>query len=324
MIYGFYTKGYKPGGFNPPIAPEFQDDTAFIFDEEEVGSIEFGFKSTLLDGQLQLNGAAFAYDYEGLQVTRIRNNSSINENIDSDIRGLELGLCGALALENLGIDGAFSWLDTEFTDGVTSVDVINKSAGDPDWVNLKNIDPGALTGTNYVVFAPAITPEVLAAAYATMAHSPMSMELQSLAPSPTLEFPLTSQGTSRSSRCTSIEGLLSDISGNSLPNSPETTVRLGVQPLATDGLNGELTMRWDYYRQDDSYGKNLILLVTKSIAGINTIYLSSTRAKTAIGKQDLGQKSPDEDNVTGHYLTSDTSGYFRNFPYRTAYLWAFT
>ena len=46
----------KPGGFNPPIAPEFQDDTAFIFDEEEVGSIEFGFKSTLLDGQLQLNG----------------------------------------------------------------------------------------------------------------------------------------------------------------------------------------------------------------------------------------------------------------------------
>ena len=150
LLYGFFSKGYKPGGFNPPIAPEFQSDTAFAFNEEEVDAIEIGFKSTLLDGQLILNGSAFVYDYTGLQVTRIRNNSSINENIDADISGIELEWTWQPAnLQNLGIDGSFSWLNTELGD-VASVDVTNKGASDPNWINLKNIDPGALTGTNYV------------------------------------------------------------------------------------------------------------------------------------------------------------------------------
>ena len=317
MIYGFYTKGYKPGGFNPPIAPEFQDDTAFIFDEEEVGSIEFGFKSTLLDGQLQLNGAAFAYDYEGLQVTRIRNNSSINENIDSDIRGLELEFVWRPStIENLGIDGAVSWLDTELADGVTSVDVINKSAGDPDWVNLKNIDPGALTGTNYVAFAPAITPEVLAAAYAS--NGALSDVNGTAVPGTVSDAGIPSYFSRNFLAAAGVpvsSGLLSDISGNSLPNSPETTIRLGVQyTWPIDGLNGELTMRWDYYWQDDSYGREFNTVGDEIDSwdqhNLSFIYQSNGGNWQA---RLWARNLQDDDNVTGHYLTSDTSGYFRNY-----------
>ena len=317
MIYGFYTKGYKPGGFNPPIAPEFQDDTAFIFDEEEVGSIEFGFKSTLLDGQLQLNGAAFAYDYEGLQVTRIRNNSSINENIDSDIRGLEVEFVWRpSAMENLGIDGAFSWLDTELADGVSSVDVINKSAGDPDWINLKNIDPGALTGTNYVAFAPAITPAVLAAAYAN--NGALSDVNGTAVPGTVSDAGIPSYFSRNFLTAAGVpvsSGLLSDISGNSLPNSPETTVRLGVQyTWPIDGLSGELTMRWDYYWQDDSYGREFNTVGDEIDSwdqhNLSLIYQSNDGNWQA---RLWARNLQDEDNVTGHYLTSDTSGYFRNY-----------
>ena len=56
------------------------------------------------------------------------------------------------AMENLGIDGAFSWLDTELADGVSSVDVINKSAGDPDWINLKNIDTVEVVKYSKILF----------------------------------------------------------------------------------------------------------------------------------------------------------------------------
>ena len=90
LIYGFYSKGYKPGGFNPPVSDQFQGDIKFDFAEETVDALEIGTKTTLLDGRMTLNGAAFYSDYSGLQITRIANNSSINDNIDAKIYGLEL------------------------------------------------------------------------------------------------------------------------------------------------------------------------------------------------------------------------------------------
>ena len=317
MLYGFFTKGYKPGGFNPPISPEFQDDTSFTFDEEKVDAFEVGFKTTLFDGQLQLNGAAFSYDYEGLQVARIKNNSSINENIDSDIRGLELEwVWQPFNFENLAVDGALSWLDTELADGVTSVDVINKSAGDPNWVNLKNIDPGPLTATNYVAFAPALTPDVIALLYS---QGRALSEVNGTAVPGTVSAAgipsYISRGFLDAIGVPTSSGLLTDISGNSLPNSPESTLRIGVQyswPL--NALAGELTMRWDYYWQDDSYGREFNTVGDEIDSwdqhNLSFIYQSQDGNWQA---RLWARNLQGEDNVTGHYLTSDTSGYYRNY-----------
>ncbi len=320
MLFGFLSRGYKPGGFNPPIAPEFQDDTAFAFEEEEVDAIEVGIKSTLADGQLILNGSAFWYDYEGLQTTRIRNNSSINENIDSEIMGVEIEwIYQPDAVPGLAIDGSFSWLDTELQD-VQSVDVINKSAGDPNWVNLKNIDPGALTGTNYIAFAPDITATVIADAYAN--NGALSDVNGTAVPGTVYTggsfdgIPayfsrnfLEANGVATSS------GLPSNLDGNNLPNSPEYTFRLGVQyTWNIDAIAGALTARWDYYWQDDSFGREFNTVGDEIDSwdqhNISFIYESDDgHWQGRLWARNL----EDEDNVTGHYLTSDTSGYFRNW-----------
>lgn len=316
MLYAFFSRGYKPGGFNPPIAPEFQDDTAFAFDEEEVDAIEVGFKSILLDGQLILNGTAFFYDYTGLQVTRIKNNSSINENVDSENTGIELEwVWQPTSVENLAIDGSFSWLDTELQD-VTSVDVLDKGAGDPNWINLKNIDPGALTGTNYVAWAPSITQDVIDDAYASNgalsdvngAAVPGTVYSNGIPAFFSRNF-LEANGVATSS------GEATDISGNSLPNAPEFTFRLGVQytwPVSL--LAGDLTARWDYYWQDESYGREFNTVGDEIDSwdqhNVSFIYESNNGAWQA---RLWARNIQDEDNVTGHYLTSDTSGYFRNW-----------
>ena len=318
MLYAFFSRGYKPGGFNPPIAPEFQDDTAFAFEEEEVDSFEVGFKSTLLDGQLVLNGSAFLYDYADLQVTRIRNNSSINENIDADIMGLELEwVWQPEEMANLAVDGAFSWLDTELQD-VMSVDVLDKGAGDSNWINLKNIDPGAITGTNYVAWAPDITPAVIEAAYTAPTPGALSHVNGRAVPGTVYAngIPayfarsfLDAQGVRTSS------GEPSDLDGNRLPNSPEFTFRLGVQytwPIAA--LVGDLTLRWDYYWQDDSYGREFNTVGDEIDSwdqhNLSFIYESSNGDWQA---RLWARNLQNEDNVTGHYLTSDTSGYYRNY-----------
>ena len=326
LIYGFFVRGYKPGGFNTSVAREFQDDTSFTFDEEEVDSLEVGFKSTLADGQVILNGTAFLYDYTGLQVTRIRNNASINENIDADIMGLELEwIWQPEMMPNLSIDGSFSWLDTAL-DGATSVDVTNKAAGDPDWVDLKNIDPGALTGTNYIARLSQLTPELVGRAHVpTPGAAPGALSHLNGLAAPSSTYPaghpaagipayfsrnwLAENGVDVSS------GLPTDLDGNSLPNAPEFTFRVGVQyTWPVSALAGDLTLRWDYYLQDDSYAREFN---TKGdeIDGwdqhnLSLLYESSDDHWQV---RAFVRNLQDEDNITGHYLTSDTSGYFRNY-----------
>lgn len=316
MVYAFFSRGYKPGGFNPPIAPEFQDETTFTFDEEEVDAFEVGFKSTLLDGTLILNGTAFDYDYTGLQVTRIKNNSSINENIDAEIRGVELEWVWQPAnIDRLGVDGAFSWLDTELGN-VDSVDLTNKVGGDPNWINLKNIDPGALTGTNYVAYAPDITPGVIAAAYA--ARGALSDVNGTAVPGTVYDNGIPayfSRSFLAAAGVATSDGLPVNLGGNQLPNAPEFTFRLGVQytwPVST--LAGDLTLRWDYYWQDDAYAREFNTkgdeIDSWDQHNMSLIYESHNGDWQA---RLWARNLQDEDNVTGHYLTSDTSGYFRNY-----------
>lgn len=59
MVYTSYAQGFRTGGFTP--------DTKF--DNEVTKNYEIGFKSTLLDGMLSLNGAAYHIDYTNQQVS---------------------------------------------------------------------------------------------------------------------------------------------------------------------------------------------------------------------------------------------------------------
>ena len=67
LVYGNVSTGYKMGGFGAPAAASW--DSLASYDQEEVVSYELGVKSTLASGALQLNAAAFRYDYDDKQVS---------------------------------------------------------------------------------------------------------------------------------------------------------------------------------------------------------------------------------------------------------------
>lgn len=63
MVYASYTEGYKAGGFSDFAVGELID-----FDEEEIDSIEIGFKLDAWDNRLRINAAIFSMDYTDQQL----------------------------------------------------------------------------------------------------------------------------------------------------------------------------------------------------------------------------------------------------------------
>ena len=312
LLYGFYSRGYKPGGFNPAIPPEFQDTSAFTFDAEVVNAFEAGVKTNLAGGRLQLNVAGFVNAYAGLQATRIRNNTSINENIDANLSGFEVeGLWRPARFEGMAVDFAYGWLSSE-VDGSMSLDPVNRTGGDDSWVLLNNIDPGAVTGVNFVAREAQITAAVLQAAIANSATIPL----------PHASYPANAAGVAipayfsrnflNALGVETSDGVLTDLDGKQLPNAPEHTVKLGIAHTWTLTKGATLTGRWDYYWQSESYAREFNSVGDEIDAwsqhNASVIYENGNWQVRAWVRNIL-----DDDNVTGKYLTSDTSGFFRNY-----------
>ena len=95
MLYATIARSYKSGGFNtlsadsPLLDPVTGDPDLAYFSPEFIDSLEVGAKTRLLDNTLQANFTAFYYDYADMQVSKIIAQSSVNENVDSTIYGLE-------------------------------------------------------------------------------------------------------------------------------------------------------------------------------------------------------------------------------------------
>jgi len=107
MTYVSASKGFKSGGFN--VA-----ECAGAFDPETIWAYEIGTKANLLDRRLQLNAAAFLYNYDDIQINRFINNaSSITNAAKADIYGAELELVALLG-EGFEFDGGVTYLSTEY------------------------------------------------------------------------------------------------------------------------------------------------------------------------------------------------------------------
>jgi outer membrane receptor protein involved in Fe transport len=93
MVYGTFSEGFRASGINR-VRPA---QTAFIpetYDSDYLESLEFGFKSTLADGKLILNGAYFMMDWSDFQSTTYNLDFSTVAFVDNvgnaEINGLEL------------------------------------------------------------------------------------------------------------------------------------------------------------------------------------------------------------------------------------------
>jgi iron complex outermembrane receptor protein len=123
MVYGTYSTGWKGRAYlnTGNLAAEEADPetTPFPLDPEEVTNIEFGFRSVLADGRLQLNGTIYSADFEDFQ-ERVRFEDE-EGNIIATLRSIPSVLSEGFELEsmwqatgNLRLDLAVSYNETTY------------------------------------------------------------------------------------------------------------------------------------------------------------------------------------------------------------------
>ncbi|GLQ22359.1 TonB-dependent receptor [Algimonas ampicilliniresistens] len=115
-IYASFSRGYKSGGFNPGNAVNP------VFEDEVIDAYEIGAKSIFADGALQLNTAAFYYDYQSLIVGNIVGTLATNVNIPkSEVYGLEVETVYAPG-NGLRLEGALGLLSAQIQSSFLSSD----------------------------------------------------------------------------------------------------------------------------------------------------------------------------------------------------------
>ena len=94
MVYGTYSEGFRPSGVNRPRPNSSGFSVPETYDPDYLDSLEFGFKSTLSDGKLILNGAYYNMDWTDYQTSTFNTDITsvaYTENVgNAEIKGLEL------------------------------------------------------------------------------------------------------------------------------------------------------------------------------------------------------------------------------------------
>ena len=122
MVYGSYAAGYRAGTYN---ALAYQDVSQVYFVEPEtVDAFEVGLKSRLLNDSVQINAAAFYYDYAGQQIAQIVGATSFLRSADGEVFGAEAELSWQ-ATNDLLISASLGFLETEYDDQQLSADGAN-------------------------------------------------------------------------------------------------------------------------------------------------------------------------------------------------------
>jgi iron complex outermembrane receptor protein len=134
MVYANVSKGYKTGGFNSqPDRVIGAPGTAVPapVDEETNTAYELGFKSTLLNGRLQLNVAAFLNDYKDLQL-ELQSGAGlvlIDNAEGATTKGIEVD-SHVLLSENFDMRFTYAYLDSSFDKGTEFASIGDVSGND--------------------------------------------------------------------------------------------------------------------------------------------------------------------------------------------------
>ena len=119
LVYGSWSRGVKSAGFNQdPGLNGPRDPTTIPVGKETLDAYELGFKSTLADGKVRFNAAAFYYDYNDFQAFTFQNLLNKLSNADAEIYGVEAEL-QAQPTERWNLRLGVSSLDTT-VEGITA------------------------------------------------------------------------------------------------------------------------------------------------------------------------------------------------------------
>ncbi|WP_283418438.1 TonB-dependent receptor [Sphingopyxis sp. Geo48] len=327
LLYASYSRGYKSGGINPALQVIIPGVTE-TFDSEIVDAFEIGSKNTFGGGQLQLNLTGFYYKYKGLQLSRIVARTSLNDNVDADIWGIEVeGIVRPDPdwLINLG----FSYLNTKVTDDTLFINQRDPSGGLPNSVIIKDIGQAF----NCAIVAN-VGGQAAADAFVTAVNNGINASRGLTAANglrgPTA-FPSDSglgAGSGAFSSCDALVaaaagtggaitayggGVPISIKGNKLPQAPNVKFSAGVQHTINFDSGMSLVPRMDLTYTGDSYG-NIFNGRVNKVKG----YAQANAQIQLNGRDDrwyvrgFVQNIFDSNATTGLYLTDQSSGLFTN------------
>jgi iron complex outermembrane receptor protein len=111
--YASYSRGYRAGSFN---GLAYQDiSQVFFVEPENIDAFEVGIKSRLMDNRVQLNAAAFYYDYKNQQIAEIVGATSFLRSVNGRVFGAEAELDWQVS-DTLLVEVNGGYLDTRYDD----------------------------------------------------------------------------------------------------------------------------------------------------------------------------------------------------------------
>jgi outer membrane receptor protein involved in Fe transport len=323
LLYAFYSKGYKGGGINPGV-PANSVGISQTFAPEFVNAIELGTKNTLMGGSLLFNATGFYYDYQGYQISKIVNRTSVNENVNASVYGLEIESIWS-PVHNLRLNSNIGYLHTKIGGGVTSIDTMNRTQSNPAYTIVKVGPNASSVGANCVLTTAGVATIIGAGAGATLpfACSGAAAYQGFLAtpaaaggaglPAATAAFLANATGLYNYGAGYSIEGTSVNLSGNELPNSPHWTTSVGAQYTWDFSGGWSATLRGDYYRQTGQYARvyNTAYDKLKSWENAN-ITLKIEKPEWGVSVDAYVKNLTNDTPIIDAYTTDDSSGLFTN------------
>lgn len=237
LVYGFASRGYKGGGFNPVasnVAPQFKP--------EYINALELGTKNTLLNGKMTLNASAFYYDYKNYQISKYVERVLVTENVDARVFGVEVEVV-ARPMDGLRFNFVGGLLNTKIKSG-RSLDLFDRTQGDPNLTVVKNSGASVCT----------VPTTAMADFIAIIQQDDGAPNISGVSGNPRAIYGVCS-GTYANMGLIPTVGVEANLAGKELPNAPNWTITAGAEYEWSISDSWTATVRGDYYRQGSTYSR---------------------------------------------------------------------
>lgn len=316
LVYASYSRGYKSGGINPPLSPIFAVSDSF--GPETINAFEIGTKNTFANGAVQLNATAFYYDYKGLQLSRIIARTSVNDQIDATVWGVELESVLSPS-PNWLINLNFSYLNAKVAGDQYFSNPRDPGGGDPNAVIIKDITNGALcavTGNapgGPDAFVNAVNPALGLQGVTEFAADGNIASSGAFSICNVLDAQAGAIGAAFGGIQVLSPGVEVNLKGNKLPQAPEMKASAGVQYTADFDNGMSLVPRFDIAFTGEQFGNvfnGAVNRIEPFVQANAQIQLNGPDDKWFV--RAYVQNIFDSNSVTGLYVTDASSGLFTN------------
>ena len=322
LLYASYSRGYKSGGINPPLPPSFS--VPITFAPESIDAFEIGSKNTFGNGTLRLNLTGFYYNYTNLQLSRIVARTSVNDNVNAHIYGVEAEAIMS-PTPAFVVNANASYIKSKVSNDKALVNPRDVSGGRADAVIIKDITNGA----NCAVVPSGAGGAALSNGYVTAINNAINAGIPAakILPGAGLQGPMAIPGlgatgaysicavlqaTATTSGVQVLDGVPVNIRNAQLPQAPTYKVAVGAQ-YTIDIAGGTIVPRADLSYTGNFYGSIFNTPINR-VQGYEVVnaQIQFNARDDRFYLRGFVQNLTNNDAITGQYVTDQSSGLFTN------------